>query len=80
MTDAADSAAIPWNSQTGDGQVLLGMPWEIFVLGCAVLSIFNLVLVIILLITAPMPMTAPSPTARPWRMAPWPTVTARRWP
>ena len=40
--------AIPWNSQTEDGQVLLGMPWEIFVLGCAMLSILNLVLAILI--------------------------------
>ena len=39
---------IPWNSQTEDGQVLLGMPWEIFVLGCALLSILNLVLAILI--------------------------------
>jgi hypothetical protein len=48
MTMDADAAKIPWNSQTEDGQVLLGMPWEIFVLGCALLSIFNLVLAIII--------------------------------
>ena len=48
MTADKDAAAIPWNSQTEDGQVLLGMPWEVFVLGCALLSIFNLVLAIIL--------------------------------
>ena len=48
MTAADEAAAIPWNSQTEDGQVLLGMPWEIFVLGCALLSIFNLVLAIII--------------------------------
>ena len=34
--------SIPWQSQTKDGQVLLSMPWEIFVLGVAVLSILNL--------------------------------------
>jgi hypothetical protein len=48
MTMDPDAEVIPWNSQTEDGQVLLGMPWEIFVLGCAVLSIFNLVLAIVL--------------------------------
>ena len=42
------SETIPWNSQTEDGQVLLGMPWEIFVLGCALLSILNLVLAILI--------------------------------
>jgi voltage-gated potassium channel len=40
----ATTAKIPWNSQTEDGQVLLGMAWEIFVLGCALLSILNLML------------------------------------
>jgi len=35
---------IPWQSQTPDGQVLLSMPWEIFVLGAALLSIVNLAL------------------------------------
>ena len=48
MTANTDSAAIPWNSQTEDGQVLLGMRWEIFVLGCALLSILNLVLAILI--------------------------------
>lgn len=36
--------SIPWNSQTADGQVLLSMPWEVFVLGVAILSIVNLFL------------------------------------
>ena len=35
-------------SQTADGQVLLSMPWEIFVLCVAVLSIVNLVLAVII--------------------------------
>jgi voltage-gated potassium channel len=48
MTIDADAEAIPWNSQTDDGQVLLGMPWEIFVFGCALLSILNLVLAIVI--------------------------------
>jgi voltage-gated potassium channel len=39
-----DPAEIPWSSQTEDGQVLLTMPWEIFVLGVAVLSIVNIFL------------------------------------
>jgi len=39
---------IAWQSQTADGQVLLSMPWEIFVLCVAVLSIVNLVLAILL--------------------------------
>jgi voltage-gated potassium channel len=52
-TETAETAeatrdAIPWNSQTEDGQVLLGMAWEIFVLGCAILSIVNLVLLIVM--------------------------------
>lgn len=47
MSNDARTEAIPWNSQTDDGQVLLGMPWEIFVLGCALLSIVNLALVIL---------------------------------
>jgi hypothetical protein len=42
-----DPEAIPWQSQTKDGQVLLSMPWEIFVLCVAVLSIVNLGLAIL---------------------------------
>jgi voltage-gated potassium channel len=38
---------IPWERQTPDGQVLLSMPWEIFVLGVAILSIVNLFLAIV---------------------------------
>jgi voltage-gated potassium channel len=38
---------IPWQSQTPDGQVLLGLPWEIFVLGVAILSIINLFLALV---------------------------------
>ena len=41
-------ADVPWNSQTPDGQVFLGLPWEIFVLGVAILSIFNLFLAIVI--------------------------------
>lgn len=37
---------IPWGTQTPDGQVLLSMPWEVFVLGVALLSIGNLFLAI----------------------------------
>lgn len=48
MIRDVDTGEIPWNSQTEDGQVLLSMPWEIFVLGCALLSIFNLALAIII--------------------------------
>jgi voltage-gated potassium channel len=43
-----DPAKIPWQSQTPDGQVLLSMPWEIFVLGVAILSIVNLFLAIVI--------------------------------
>jgi voltage-gated potassium channel len=39
--------SIPWNTQTKDGQVLLNMPWEIFVLGVALLSIVNLALAVL---------------------------------
>jgi voltage-gated potassium channel len=48
MTTKRDTKAIPWGSQTPDGQVLLSMPWEIFVLGVAVLSIANLVLALLI--------------------------------
>jgi voltage-gated potassium channel len=44
MTTRPDIEEIPWSSQTDDGQVLLTMPWEIFVLGVAVLSIVNIFL------------------------------------
>jgi len=44
--NAPDPAKIPWQSQTPDGQVLLSMPWEVFVLGCALLSITNLILLL----------------------------------
>ena len=47
MKEATDAAQIPWGRQTADGQVLLSMPWEIFVLGVAILSIVNLFLAII---------------------------------
>ncbi len=42
-----DPSRIPWESQTEDGQVLLSMPWEVFVLGVALLSITNLFLAIL---------------------------------
>jgi voltage-gated potassium channel len=48
MSTTSTQEAIPWNSQTEDGQVLLGMAWEIFVLGCAILSIVNLGLLIVI--------------------------------
>ena len=46
MKQSVDPSQIPWQRQTPDGQVLLSMPWEIFVLGCAILSITNLVLLL----------------------------------
>lgn len=46
MKESVDPSQIPWQRQTPDGQVLLSMPWEIFVLGCAILSITNLVLLL----------------------------------
>jgi voltage-gated potassium channel len=48
MSNEPTDVPIPWNSQTEDGQVLLGMAWEIFVLGCAILSILNLAMAILL--------------------------------
>jgi voltage-gated potassium channel len=48
-TKAADPAAsIQWQSQTPDGNVLLSLPWEIFVLGVSILSIVNLTLLVLL--------------------------------
>ena len=38
---------IQWNAQSPDGQVMLSLSWEIFVLGVAILSIVNLFLAII---------------------------------
>jgi voltage-gated potassium channel len=35
---------IRWNAQSDDGQVMLSLTWEVFVLGVAVLSIVNLAL------------------------------------
>ncbi len=40
--------SIRWNAQSADGQVMLSLPWEIFVLGLALLSIANLVLAFVL--------------------------------
>ena len=48
MSSATRPRKTAWQSQTADGQVLLSMPWEIFVLCVAVLSIVNLVLAIVL--------------------------------
>jgi len=47
MKAANDLEKIPWESQTEDGQVLLSMPWEVFILSVAMLSITNLVLAIL---------------------------------
>lgn len=33
---------IRWNVQSADGQVMLSLAWEVFVLGVAILSIVNL--------------------------------------
>ncbi len=38
---------IRWNAQSEDGQVMLSLPWEIFVLGVAIVSIVNLALAFI---------------------------------
>jgi voltage-gated potassium channel len=37
---------IKWNAQGEDGQVMLSLPWEVFVLGVALLSIANIFLLI----------------------------------
>lgn len=52
MKARKDPNEIPWQSQTPDGQVLLSMPWEVFVLGVALLSIFNLFLAVFLALFA----------------------------
>jgi voltage-gated potassium channel len=39
---------ITWGKQSPDGQVLLSMPWEIFVLGVSLLSIINLLLLLLM--------------------------------
>ena len=44
MTEQSKLERIRWNAQSEDGQVMLSLPWEIFVLGLALLSIANLVL------------------------------------
>ena len=48
MTSQDSHENIPWNIKTEDGQVLLSMPCEVFVLGVALLSILNLVLAILI--------------------------------
>jgi voltage-gated potassium channel len=45
---AGKLSQIRWNAQSKDGQVMLSLPWEIFVLGLALLSIFNLILAFLL--------------------------------
>ena len=47
MSSDSPRKKINWQSQSADGQVLLSMPWEVFVLCVAVLSIVNLVLAIV---------------------------------
>jgi hypothetical protein len=44
MTKPNKIESIRWNAQSADGQVMLSLPWEIFVLGLALLSIANLAL------------------------------------
>jgi voltage-gated potassium channel len=47
-TNASIPERIPWGSQTPDGQVLLSMPWEVFVFGVSMLSIINMFLVLLM--------------------------------
>ena len=47
MTKPNKLEQIRWNAQSADGQVMLSLPWEIFVLGLALLSIGNLVLLLL---------------------------------
>ncbi len=44
MSSADGLEQIRWNAQAKDGQVMLSLPWEVFVLGVAILSIVNLAL------------------------------------
>ena len=46
MTTKQLPERISWGQQSPDGQVLLSMPWEIFVLGVSLLSIINLFLLL----------------------------------
>jgi voltage-gated potassium channel len=39
---------VRWNAQAADGQVMLSLPWEIFVMCLAILSIVNLVLAMLI--------------------------------
>lgn len=38
---------VKWNAQAEDGQVMLSLPWEIFVLSLAILSIVNMALAVL---------------------------------
>jgi voltage-gated potassium channel len=44
MSSADGLEEIRWNAQAKDGQVMLSLAWEVFVLGVAILSIVNLAL------------------------------------
>ena len=48
MTQDDKLTRIRWNAQSEDGQVMLSLPWEVFVLGLAVLSIVNLALAVLI--------------------------------
>jgi voltage-gated potassium channel len=48
MTETAKLEEIRWGSQSPNGQVLLSLAWELFVMGAAILSIVNLVLLILI--------------------------------
>lgn len=47
MATETEAKSIRWNYQSDDGQVMLSLAWEIFVLGAAVLSIVNLFLAVL---------------------------------
>jgi len=48
MNQDTKLSRVRWNAQSEDGQVMLSLPWELFVLGLAILSIVNLVLAFVL--------------------------------
>lgn len=52
MAQPKEPERIPWQRQTPDGQVLLSMPWEVFVLCVALLSIANMFLSLFLVLFA----------------------------
>lgn len=52
MTQPKEPEQIPWQRQTPDGQVLLSMPWEVFVLCVALLSIANMFVTLVLVLFA----------------------------